>query len=66
MFTCDFIAFAFQFVLAFSARIYVNVMGVISATNKSDQWMTDGNILNENNKTWEQENRFFFGATAAS
>ena len=38
----------------------------ISAANRSDQRVADGNILNENNKTWKQENGSFYGATAAS
>ena len=41
-------------------------MGEISAANRSDQRVADGNILNENNKTWKQENGSFYGVTAAS
>ena len=43
-----------------------NFIGEISAANRSDQRVADGNILNENNKKWKQENRIFYGATAAS
>ena len=36
-----------------------NFIREISAANRSDQCVADGNILNENKKTWKQENRFF-------
>ena len=39
--------------------ISVNFIGEVSAANRSDQRVADGNILNENNKTWKQENRNF-------
>ena len=43
-----------------------NFIGEISAANRSDQRVADGNILNENDKTWKKENRNIYGATAAS